>query len=183
MNSQRGARLDDNEDLFLTDRFSHTPSMPPNVRPGQVIALVEVTGGLGARVDASTLADELGADIAVLLPILDAAELLGLVTNAGGDVHLTDFGAEFQKEVKDKVTKLKGRLAKVEPFRTALEMASKKGEVSSREVADELAIEGIRLHHQADLNESLVQTLLLHWGIRSGLLSYDGRDRKFRRAG
>ena len=169
------------EDPFSTDRFTHNPVMPPNVRPGQVIGLVEVTGGLGARVDVSTLADELGADLAVLLPILDAAEVLGLVTNVGGEVHLTDFGAEFQKAVKDKVTMLKDRLTKVEPFRTALEFVTKRGEVTALEVADELTIEGIKLHHQPDLNESLVQALLLHWGIRSGLLAYDGRDGKFRK--
>jgi hypothetical protein len=169
------------DDAFSSDRFSHNLVMPANVRPGQVIGLVEVTGGLGARVDASTLADELGADIAVLLPILDAAEILGLVTNANGDVHLTDFGSEFQKEVKDKVAMLRQRLTKIEPFRTALEFATRRGQVTAREVADELAMEGIKLHHQMDLNESLIQGLLLHWGIRSGLLAYDGRDGKFRR--
>jgi hypothetical protein len=167
------------DDAFSSDRFTHNPVMPPNVRPGQVIGLVEVTGGLGSRVDVSTLADELGADIAVLLPILDAAEILGLVTNANGEVHLTDFGAEFQKETKDKVTLLKDRLKKIEPFRTALEFATKRGEATSRQVADELAIEGIKMHHQMDMNESLVQFLLVHWGIRSGLLSYD-KDGKFR---
>jgi NitT/TauT family transport system ATP-binding protein len=155
--------------------------MPPNVRPGQVIGLVEVTGGLGARVDASTLADELGADIAVLLPILDAAELLGLVQSAGGEVVLTDLGKEFQKEVKDKVVMLKTRLTKLEPFRTALELVSKEGEVSAHDVADELTIEGIRFHHLPEINETLVQGLLLHWGIRAGLMSYDGRSGKFRK--
>ncbi|HME18544.1 MAG TPA: AAA-associated domain-containing protein [Nitrososphaerales archaeon] len=169
------------EDPFSIDRFTHNPVMPPNVRPGQIIALVEVVGGLGSRVDVSTLADELGADIAVLLPMIDAAETLGLVTTAAGEVHLTDFGCEFQKEVKEKVTMLRERLAKIEPFRTALEFIAKRGDATAREVADELAIEGIKLHHQMDLNESLVQALLVHWGIRSGLLSYDGRDGKFRR--
>jgi NitT/TauT family transport system ATP-binding protein len=175
--------LTDDELDFMSERFAHSPLMPANVRPGQVIGLVEVTGGLGSRVDVSTLADELGDDIAVLLPILDAAELLGLVRSAGGEVVLTDFGAEFQKVVKNKVLMLKGNLARLEPFRTALELASRKGEVTAREVAEELAIEGIRLHHKDDLNESLVQALLLHWGIRTGLLRYDGRSGEFQRLG
>lgn len=169
----------DGEEKFVSDRFSHNPVMPPNVRPGQVIGLVEVTGGLGSKVDVSTLADELGADIAVLLPILDTAELLGLVNSVKGDVILTDFGAEFQKEVKNKITMLKGRLAKIEPFRTAIELARKTGEVTAREVADELSIEGLKLHHQDDLNVTLIQALLLHWGIRSGLFRYDGRTGGF----
>lgn len=173
----------DQEEERFSDRFSHNPMMPANVRPGQVISLVEVTGGLGSRVDVSTLADELGADIAVLLPILDAAELLGLISSARGEVILTDFGAEFQKGVKNKVMMLKGRLLKIEPFRTAVELTRKTGEVTAREVADELSIEGLRLHHQDDLNVTLIQGLLLHWGIRSGLLRYDGRTGGFQLLG
>lgn len=171
--------MTDGEIDFTSERFGHSPVMPANVRPGQVIGLVEVTGGLGSRVDVSTLADELGDDIAILLPILDAAELLGLVQSAAGAVVLTDFGQEFQKQVKDKVLMLKGNLSKLEPFRTTLELMARKGEVSARDVSEELAVEGIRLHHKDDLNESLVQALLLHWGIRAGLLRYDGRSGRF----
>ncbi|MDG6981665.1 MAG: hypothetical protein JRN51_11220, partial [Nitrososphaerota archaeon] len=47
--------------------------MPGNVRAGQVISLVEIAGSIGGRVDVPKLADELGADIAVLLPIWDAS--------------------------------------------------------------------------------------------------------------
>jgi NitT/TauT family transport system ATP-binding protein len=75
--------------------------MPANVRGGQVISLVEITGSIGGKVDAPKLADELGADIAVLLPILDAAEMLGLVRTEKGDVHLTELGLRFQKTTKD----------------------------------------------------------------------------------
>lgn len=163
------------------DRFSHNPVMPANVRPGQVIGLVEVTGGLGSRVDASTLADELGADLAVLLPILDAAEILGLIKNVKGEVMLTDFGVDFQKETQNKVEMLRSQLARVEPFRTALELAARQKEISAEDVTAELEIEGIRLHHQREINMSLVQGLLVHWAIRSGLLSYDGRSGKFRK--
>ena len=173
--------MHDEERAVSSDRFSHSSVMPANVRPGQVISLVEVTGSLGSRVDVSTLADELGADIAVLLPILEAAEMLGLVTNAKGEVHLTDLGSEFQKVTKDKVPLLKERLAKLEPFRTALELVRRRGEVTAAEVAEELAIEGITLTHQPDLNEALMQGLLIHWCIRASLLAYDGRDGKFRK--
>src|SRR5713226_8843205 len=99
--------------------------MPGNVRGGQVISLVEIPGSIGGRVDAPKLADELGADIAVLLPILDAAEMLGLVRTEKGDVHLTELGLKFQKTSKNKIKILKERLATIEPFRTALELASR----------------------------------------------------------
>ena len=36
------------------------PAMPANVRAGQVMGLVEITGGLGTPVDLAKLADEFG---------------------------------------------------------------------------------------------------------------------------
>ncbi len=167
----------------MADRRSQTeakkvPIMPGNVRAGQVISLVEVTGGLGASIDVSRLADELGGDIAVLLPILDTAELLGLVKSEKGDVSLTEFGQKFQKTSKNKVKLLTDLLSKIEPFRTAVDLATKRGSVSAEEVADALSDRGVTWHHEHDLNNALVTTILIHWAIYSGLLNYN-KSRRF----
>lgn len=156
--------------------------MPANVRGGQVISLVEVTGSIGGRVDIPKLADELGADVAVLLPILDAAEMLGLVRTEKGDVHLTEMGHRFQKTSKEKLKILKERVAAIEPFRTAVELASKGKQVTPSQVAEALAEMGLKWHYQPDINESLIRTLLIHWTIYAGLLRYDGKSGKFTRA-
>ena len=155
--------------------------MPGNVRAGQVISLVEVTGGLGAKVDVPRLADELGADIAVLLGVLDAAEMLGLVKSEKGDVYLTELGLKFQKASRNKVRMLKDRLAGIEPFRTALDLASKGKPVTAGQVADTLTEIGIKWHYQPDLNEELIRALLVHWTIYGGLMSYDGKTGKFQK--
>jgi hypothetical protein len=147
--------------------------MPADVRAGQVISLVEVTGGLGTAIDASRLADELGANVAVMLPILDTAELLGLVKSEKGDISLTEFGLKFQKTIKNKVRLLTDHLAKVEPFKTASEMAARYGEVTTSQVARSLAERGISWHHDPELNESLIRTLLIHWAIYARLLEYN----------
>jgi len=156
--------------------------MPGNVRAGQVISLVEVAGGIGGKVDAPKLADELGADLAVLLSILDAAEILGLVRTEKGDVYLTELGHKFQKTLKNKVTILKERLANVEPFRTALELTTKGKPVTAGQVADALLEMGIKWHYLPEMNETLVKTLLIHWAIYARLLTYDGKSGKFQRA-
>ena len=155
--------------------------MPATVRGGQVISLVEVTGSIGGKVDVPKLADELGADIAVLLPILDAAEMLGLVRTEKGDVHLTELGLKFQKTSKQKLRILKDRIASIEPFRTALELASKGKHVTASQVAESLGEMGLKWHYQPDINESLIRTLLIHWAIYAGLLKYDGKSGKFQR--
>lgn len=156
--------------------------MPANVRAGQVISLVEITGSIGGKVNAPKLADELGADVAVLLPILDGAEMLGLVRTDKGEVHLTELGLKFQKTSKNKVKLLKDRLATIEPFRTALELASHGKPVTAAQVADTLADMGLKWHYQPELNESLIRMLLIHWAIYAGLLKYDGKSGKFQRA-
>ena len=147
-----------------------------------MISLVEVTGSIGGRVDIPKLADELGADVAVLLPILDAAEMLGLVRVERGDVHLTELGLKFQKTSKEKLKILKDRVAAIEPFRTALELAAKGKPITAAQVAESLSEIGLKWHYQPDINESLIQALLIHWAIYAGLLRYDGKSGKFTKA-
>jgi NitT/TauT family transport system ATP-binding protein len=156
--------------------------MPGNVRGGQVISLVEITGSIGGKVDAPKLADELGADIAVLLPILDAAEMLGLVRMEKGDVHLTELGLKFQKTSKNKLRILKDKIAAIEPFRTALELASKGKPITASQVADSLNEIGLKWHYLPEMNEALIRALLIHWTIYAGLLKYDGKSGKFQKA-
>jgi len=155
--------------------------MPSHVRAGQVISLVEVTGDLGSGIEVPKLADEMSADLTVLLPILDAAEMLDLVRIRDGGLFLTDEGLRFLETSKDKVKMLKTKLASIEPFRTAVELSSRRGEVTSHNVADSLATRGIRWHYKPELNESLVHALLVHWAISAGLLSYDSKRGKFQR--
>ncbi|MGI0078950.1 MAG: AAA-associated domain-containing protein [Nitrososphaerales archaeon] len=155
--------------------------MPASVRAGQVVGLVEVTGGLGSVIDVSRLADELGADIATLLPILDTAEMLGLVTSERGDVALTEFGLKFQKTAKNKLRLLKDVLSKTEPFKTALEIGASKSSFSAQDVSEALLQRDIRWHHRNEINESLIQALLIHWAIYGGLLNYNGKSGKFQK--
>ena len=74
-----------------------------------------------------------------MLPILDAAELLGLVKSQKGDITLTEFGFKFQKTTRDKVRLLTDHLARIEPFKTSVELAQKYGEVTTSQVARSLS--------------------------------------------
>lgn len=155
--------------------------MPANVRAGQVLGLVEIVGGLGTTVDVARLADEFGSDLVTLLPILDTGELLGLVKVEKGDISLTDFGLKFQKASKNKVKLLKDLLANIEPFKMALELVAQEGSVSTAEISEALWNKDIRWHHSPEMNETLILTLLIHWAIYAGLLSYNGKTGKFQK--
>jgi hypothetical protein len=156
--------------------------MPANVRAGQVVALVEVTGGLGPTMDTYRLAHELGEQLVAFLPALEAAELLGLVKKEKGEVSLTEFGHKFQKTARNKVRLVKERLAQVEPFKTAVELASAKKEVTAEEIAKALERRDILWHTDKELNESMIHALLVHWAIYAGLLTYNGKTGKFQKA-
>lgn len=153
--------------------------MPAYVRAGQVVGLVEITGGLGSAIDLPRLADEFGADLTTLLPILDTAELLGLVRTQKGDVSLTEFGLKFQKTARNKVRLLRDQLAKLEPFRTAIELGASHKGVSSHAISEALLQKDVRWHHKPEINEALIQALLIHWAIYAELLTYNGKTGMF----
>jgi len=154
--------------------------MPGNVRAVHVISLVEEMGELGTGTHVNKPVEKIGADMGVLLPILEATETLGLVKSEEGDLFITEEGLKFQGTTMAKVSILKDKLTSIEPFRTAVELASKRGSTSAGEVAQTLAERGIQWHYKPDLNESLVKNLLIHWVIRAGLLSYNGKNGKLR---
>lgn len=153
--------------------------MPAHVRTGQIMGLVDVTAELGTLTDLASLGDELGDDIDTLLPILDAAEMLGLVEVKKGTVSLTHLGSKFQHTPRNKMHLIKQQISKIEPFKTAVELAAHS--VSSSEVTHVLSERGIIWHHEPELNEAAVHGLLIHWAIYSGLLRYSGKNGKFHR--
>ena len=156
--------------------------MPGDVRAIQVISLLEDIGELGSGTHINKLVEKIDGGITVLLPVLDAAEMLGLARSEEGELFLTDEGLKFQGTPMSRVSTLKDKLGAIEPFRTAVELASKRGGTTAGEVAQTLGAQGIQWHYKPDLNESLVKNLLIHWTIRADLLSYDGKSEKFQSA-
>jgi NitT/TauT family transport system ATP-binding protein len=67
----------------------------PYASVGGLAGLVELVYAKGGRMGLAGLADELNFAIDDLLPLVDAAAMLGLVTVGDGEVTLTDIGAQF----------------------------------------------------------------------------------------
>ena len=157
--------------------------MSAHVRPGQIASLIQIASDLGPSIDLMRLAHELHADIAVLLPITNAAERLGLVERQKDELTLTDLGVRFQKPTRnfDKIRLIKDELAKIEPFKTSLDFVNQKDTITAGDVAKRLRKNGVRWDHDPELNESLINNLLIPWAILAGILSYDGKTEKFRK--
>ena len=69
--------------------------MLPHARPGGMAGLLELLIDKGGRDDIYRLADDLAFEIDDLLPIVDAAQLLGFLTIEEGDAVITPSGTEF----------------------------------------------------------------------------------------
>jgi NitT/TauT family transport system ATP-binding protein len=69
--------------------------MLPHARPGGMAGLLELLLDKGGKDDIYRLADDLAFEIDDLLPIVDAAQLLGFLTIAEGDAAITASGTEF----------------------------------------------------------------------------------------
>ena len=69
--------------------------MLPHARPGGVAGLLELLLDKNGRDDIYRLADDLAFEIDDLLPIVDAAQLLGFLKVEEGDASITERGAEY----------------------------------------------------------------------------------------
>jgi NitT/TauT family transport system ATP-binding protein len=69
--------------------------MLPHARPGGMAGLLELLLDKGGRDDIYRLADDLSFEIDDLLPIVDAAQMLGFLTVEEGDAAITASGTEF----------------------------------------------------------------------------------------
>jgi len=86
------------------EREQHAPL--PHARPGGIAGLVEILGDRGGADDLYHLAEELVMELDDLLPIVEAATLLGFVEVTEGDAKLTaagrayaDAGIELRKRI------------------------------------------------------------------------------------
>ncbi len=64
----------------------------PNARVGSIVGLLETLNEQEARIDIYKLSESLRFELNALMPITEAAELLGFVRIESGDIELADLG-------------------------------------------------------------------------------------------
>ena len=64
----------------------------PNARVGSIVGLLETLNDQGTKIDIYKLSESLGFKLNDLMPITEAAELLGFVKIEHGDIELDDLG-------------------------------------------------------------------------------------------
>ncbi len=148
---------------------------PADVKLGQLTAFLRNVHASGGKVQVAKVSRELHTDLLMLLPIMDAAEMLQLAKVEKGEVKLLKHGEELLATPKPNFSAIKPLLRGIEPFKTAVVLKR----FTAEQIAGELAKGGVRWHHEDTVNTMVLREMLIHWGIPSGLLDYDGYTSTF----
>ncbi len=161
----------------VRDQRMMSYQMLPHARPGGIAGLLEFMLDHGGKADIYRLADDLAFEIDDLLPIVDAAVLLGFLQVTEGDANLTEIGAEYanaeilrQKQIFREVA-VKNVLLLRQIVR-ALESKSD-GTVPEEFFHD-------MLDEQFSEEETLLQLeTAVNWGRYAELFDFDANRRRF----
>lgn len=149
----------------------------PHARPGGIAGLLEILLDHEGKDDIYRLADDLAFEIDDLLPIVDAARLLGFLTVNEGDAEITPAGTEFansdilrQKEVF--------RTAAVENVLLLRQIVRAIETKSDRSVSEEFFHDV--LDEQFSEEETIMQLeTAISWGRYAELFDFDASRRRF----
>ncbi|WP_058185209.1 ABC transporter ATP-binding protein [Terracidiphilus gabretensis] len=151
--------------------------MLPHARPGGVAGLLELVLDKGGRDDIYRLADDLAFEIDDLLPIVDAAQLLGFLKVEEGDAAITESGAEFANSeiLHQKELFREAATANVLLLRQIVRALEAK---SDHSVPEDFFLD--MLDEQFSDEESLRQLeTAITWGRYAELFDFDAARRRF----
>ncbi|MFH1199990.1 MAG: AAA-associated domain-containing protein [Candidatus Micrarchaeota archaeon] len=136
----------------------------------KVIGLLEVLHDRGGEDDTVQIVDELHMDVESLLPVTEAAELLGFITISGGKIKLTEFGNKIVKAgITERKRIVKDRLLTLDIFRKAIALVEAK---KARRVSKKVLVKAIRAELIREHADKTVARII-DWGRHAGLLGYD----------
>ena len=151
--------------------------MLPHARPGGVAGLLELLIDKGGRDDIYRLADDLAFEIDDLLPIVDAAQILGFLKIEEGDATITPAGEAYanseilhQKELfRDAATE---NVLLLRQIRRALDTKS------DHTVPEEFFLDMLDEQFSAEESQRQVETAVT-WGRYAELFDFDAARRRF----
>ncbi len=151
--------------------------MLPHARPGGIAGLLELLLDHQGKDDIYRLADDLAFEIDDLLPIVDAARLLGFLTVTEGDAAITATGAEYANSEILRQKEL-FRIAAVENVLLLRQIVRAIEAKSDRSVPEEF------FHDMLDEQFSEEETVrqletAISWGRYAELFDFDAGRRRF----
>ena len=156
--------------------------MLPHARPGGIAGLLELVIDLsgkeaGARADIYRLADELAFEIDDLLPIVDAAVLLGFLRVEEGDALITPAGREY---AESEILKQKEvfRHAATEHVLLLRQITRALNNKNDHTVPEEFFLDMLDEQFSQEETQRQLETAI-NWGRYAELFDFDAGRRRF----
>jgi NitT/TauT family transport system ATP-binding protein len=150
--------------------------MLPHARPGGISGMLEILTDRSGHDDIYHLADDLSFEIDDVLPIVEAASMLGFVNVAEGDVEITPVGRQY---VEADIAERKDLFGKAAMERVTLIRQIKRAldSKSNHTLPDEFFHDTLDEHFTEEETVQQLQTAI-NWGRYAGLFDYDSASRK-----
>ncbi len=151
--------------------------MLPHARPGGIAGLLEILLDHNGKDDIYRLADDLAFEIDDLLPIVDAAQLLGFLTVNEGDAAITPSGAEYANSEILRQKEL-FRTAAVENVLLLRQIVRAIEAKSDKSVPEEFFHDVLDEQFSEDETIRQLETAI-NWGRYAELFDFDASRRRF----
>jgi NitT/TauT family transport system ATP-binding protein len=151
--------------------------MLPHARPGGIAGLLEIIIDFSGRTDVYRLADELAFEIDDLLPIVDAAQLLGFLKLEEGDVSITAEGREFAESEILKQKEL-FRTAALDHVLLLRQITRALNNKTDHTVPEEFFLDMLDEQFSEEETQKQLDTAI-NWGRYAELFDFDATRRRF----
>jgi NitT/TauT family transport system ATP-binding protein len=151
--------------------------MLPHARPGGIAGLLELLIDHDGRDDIYRLADDLTFEIDDLLPIVDAAQLLGFLTVEEGDAVITPAGREYAESeiLRQKTLFCKAAVENVLLLRQISRALDTK---SNHTIHEEFFLDMLDEQFSEEESQKQLETAI-NWGRYAELFDFDASRRRF----
>ncbi|MBI1755912.1 MAG: nitrate/sulfonate/bicarbonate ABC transporter ATP-binding protein [Fimbriimonas ginsengisoli] len=167
-----------NPETTITQLGLRTVTEPlPAAHPGAISGLLEILEEMGGPQDVAVISDRLRMEADDLLPILDAAVLLGFAEVRHGDVAVTRKGHEFAQADTERAPDIFGRQAL--EFAPLVQMIHESLVVREGPVKDEFFLDILDESYSEEEARAQLDTAV-YWGRYAGLYEYDSDEGELR---
>jgi NitT/TauT family transport system ATP-binding protein len=148
--------------------------MLPHARPGGIAGLLELLNDRGGKEDLYHVAEELRMEVDDLLPIVEAATLLGFASLSKGDLEITASGHEFAEgDIARRKNMFRDAMLAGAPL--LMQMHSALANKSDHSMPVEFFRDILDEHFGADETQRQIETAL-DWGRYGDLFRYDSES-------
>ena len=155
---------------------------PCDAHINRVLGILKILYGRKGTLDIRELIRISKLNHSAVMPLVHAAQLLGVVEVTGSRIKLTKLGYGLNARDLRAMEKVGGTLQEFEPFKSAAVLIRETGHFSMDELEDRLNRSGIMLHSNIAESEGQLKEELIQWAVFFGILNYNGVEKEWIKA-